>query len=315
MLSAQLWEARSRRPKNIFHFFQKFFKSIFPNLNPGFDRFGIGVKTTNSERGRRKKPSKMLNRYFFWKMLMSASAPTTPVFKVKTSIIIVTHNSAKDISACLQSVISQQAVNMEVIIIDNASCDQTRQIINRFFMQKVNGATLPTVTVLDNDKNVGFGQAVNKAVNYARGDYIYLLNPDAKFLTSHDLSILLQNAVNYPSLGALGSKVVNANDEESKPQYAYPNQKQVNFDSSKLPGKVAWVLGASMLIPKMVFDTVNGFDEHYFLYAEEVDLCLRIRQQGFEVAHLSQVVVFHLGGTSTQECWKLVALPAGDIQI
>lgn len=221
----------------------------------------------------------------------------------QVSIVIVTYNSSRDIVACLQSVIAQQGIHSEIIIIDNNSNDGTIKVISDFLMQlpKQTGRKIPNITISQNHHNIGFARAVNQAAAFARSDYIYFLNPDAKLLSATDLAALLNHFKSNAQLGLLGSKVVDSNGVESKPQCQYPNESYVGFDVSKLPGKLAWVIGASMLIPRKLFLELNGLDEDFFLYMEDVDLCLRIRQKGFEIGYCPEVVIEHIGSASADQ--------------
>lgn len=233
--------------------------------------------------------------------IMSTIAPHS---QPKVSVIVVTYNSSKDISACLQSIIDQKGLGIELIIIDNNSSDATNQVISQFFMQLTNllsDQAVPMTTVIQNQKNIGFSLAVNQAAKLAKGEYIYLLNPDAKLLKSNDLASLLRYAQENPKYGVIGSKVIDSDGVESKPQYSYPGEKSVGFDSSQLPGKLAWVIGASMLMPKVLFDQLDGLIQESFLYADDIDICLRARQAGYEVGYFPEVVVEHIGSASADQ--------------
>ena len=220
------------------------------------------------------------------------------------SIIIITYNSTKDISACLQSILDQQSVAVELIIIDNHSSDMTSKVITDFFMQlpkPINSTNFPNTTMIQNQENLGFSKAVNQAAKLARGEFIYLFNPDAKFSTPTDMANLIAYAQKNSKLGLVGSKVVGLDGVESKPQYSYPNERFVSFDSSELPGKLAWVIGASMLILTKVFIEIGGLEEDSFLYIEDIDLCLRLRQKDLEIGYCPEVVVQHIGSASADQ--------------
>lgn len=234
--------------------------------------------------------------------MTSTSIPASA--KIEVSIILVTYNSSKDIKNCLQSIIDQEGVSKEIIIIDNNSSDGTNKIISDFLLssqKQGDKKSIPNTSVIQNQENIGFPPAANQAVNLARGKYVYIFNPDAKFLKSTDLVKLVQYAQNNPQLGLVGSKIIDSNGVESKPQYSYPNEKFANFDSSQLPGKVAWLLGASMLILTKVFEEIGGLDSHLFLYIDDVDLCLRLRQKGLEIGYYPDVVIEHIGSVSADQ--------------
>jgi GT2 family glycosyltransferase len=78
----------------------------------------------------------------------------------------------------------------------------------------------------------------------------------------------------------------------------YPGARHVHRDFSKLPGKIAWIMGASMIIRRELYEKLGGFDPGFFLYSEETDFCLRLRELGCEIGHITEVAVSHVGGAS-----------------
>ncbi len=128
---------------------------------------------------------------------------------------------------------------------------------------------------------------------------LFLLNPDAKLTTANDLLHLLQFMRSHADYGLVGTQIVNSNDVVQTTAFGhYPRQKQSTIDFTKLPGKLAAVLGASMFIRRDVYAQVKGFDKDYFLYAEETDLCLRIRKAGYKIGYVNAVSVKHIGSAS-----------------
>jgi N-acetylglucosaminyl-diphospho-decaprenol L-rhamnosyltransferase len=205
------------------------------------------------------------------------------------SVIIVTYNSAASIADCLESVGAQQSIQRETLVIDNASSDQTTSIVRGV------GAN---VTLIENRENVGFGRACNQGFAISKGGYIYLLNPDAQFIGRDALSTLCRALSEHARWGMAGSRVVSAAGEEKLPATTYPDQSHVRKDFSQLPGKIAWVVGASMIIRREVYAELGGFDPEFFLYSEETDFCLRLRQGGYEIGFVKGAAVRHIGGAS-----------------
>ena len=204
------------------------------------------------------------------------------------SVIIVTYNSARQITACLQSVLAQTGVTFEVIVVDNASADDTLAQLGKF-----------DVRVIANRDNVGFGQGNNAGVAASRGRFIYLLNPDARLEGNHVLAGLCRQMEAQPRWGMAGTRVLSEDGQsESPPDTIYPGQRFVHRDFSKLPGNIAWVLGASMVIRRELYEKLGGYDPEFFLYSEETDFCLRLRELGFEIGYLSEITVSHIGGAS-----------------
>lgn len=205
------------------------------------------------------------------------------------SVIIVNYNTAALMAPCLDSVFKQTAANYEIIVVDNASQDDSVTVLQQY---------QDRITLIANQTNVGFGKANNQAAKVARGNYLFLLNPDAELQDTSAFVTLLAFMNNNLQCGLLGTRIVKTADgAEAKPCYFYPGQRYLK-KQLQLPGKIAWVLGASMFIRQEVFAQVNGFDEDYFLYAEEVDLCLRIRQHAYTIEYCPAVVVRHIGGAS-----------------
>ena len=207
------------------------------------------------------------------------------------SVIVVTYNSGKCIEACIQSIMRQKDASFEVIVVDNASADDTLKKLRKY-----------SVSVIESKDNIGFGRACNVGFSQSHGKYILLLNPDAELEDEYGLQKICQNMERHPLWGLAGTKVVSLLGHlESPPAPWYPGQKYVRRDFSKLPGDIAWVIGASMVIRRDVYQALNGFDPDFFLYSEETDLCLRAREHGYEVGWMEDVLVQHIGGDSEKD--------------
>lgn len=210
------------------------------------------------------------------------------------TIVIVTYNSEQHIADCLESLSKQDIITKcNVVVFDNASQDGTLDVCR--------ASSLDNLRIIDSPKNLGFGTAINRAAAAFPSSYLYLLNPDAVLLSNDVLSRLLGFAKSHPEVAITGSKVVEPNGRVIKPGRRYPEQNKMSVDFTSLPGDIAWLLGASLLIDQSAFDAVQGFDEDYFLYGEEVDLCLRLRRQGYQLAYYSDVVVEHIGSASADQ--------------
>jgi GT2 family glycosyltransferase len=205
------------------------------------------------------------------------------------SVIIVTYNSASSVADCLKSVEEQQNVDREILLIDNASSDQTVSIVR----------TSPAKPILiENRENVGFGRACNQGFAASKGRYIYLLNPDAQLIGPNALATLCQTLSEHKTWGMAGSRVVSVTGEWKRPATTYPDESHVRKDFSGLPGKIAWVVGASMIVRREVYSELGGFDPEFFLYSEETDFCLRLRKRGHEIGLVEDAAVRHMGGAS-----------------
>lgn len=204
------------------------------------------------------------------------------------SVIVVTYNSAPCIAACVGSVAAQRGISHETIVVDNASADNTVAVVNGLDVQ-----------LLANKENIGYGRANNQGFAVSRGRFIYLLNPDSQLIEPDALARLCGALEKNPRWGMAGSRILSPDGkDEVGPALSYPGQRHVGRDFSKLPGQIAWVLGASMILRREVFTALGGFDPDFFLYCEETDLCLRVREMGHEVGFIQDVTIRHIGGAS-----------------
>jgi hypothetical protein len=204
------------------------------------------------------------------------------------SVIIVTYNSARCIRQCLASVFAQTGVAVECIVVDNASADDTVSATKDF-----------NVRLFANRDNIGYGRGNNQGFAAASGRYIFLLNPDARFLENDALKKLCNAVDTNPRWGMAGTVLRSPEGgSESEPATEYPGQRRVHRDFSSLPGAIAWIGGASMIVRRELYQKLNGFDPAFFLYSEETDFCLRMRELGFEIGHVPEVIVEHIGGAS-----------------
>jgi GT2 family glycosyltransferase len=204
------------------------------------------------------------------------------------TVIIVTFNSADCIAACVGSVITQAEVSFEVIVVDNASTDDTLARLKEF-----------PCRVIPSAENLGFGRGNNLGFAASRGRYIYLLNPDARLMENNALAIICRRLDANPRWGMAGTRILSAHGlAESPPATDYPGSRHVRRDFSQLPGQIAWILGASMIIRRELYERLGGFDPAFFLYSEETDFCLRLRELGYEIGYLTEAAVSHIGGAS-----------------
>ena len=204
------------------------------------------------------------------------------------SVIVVTYNSAEHIAGCLQSLLAQTGASFEIVVVDNASVDATLAELKKF-----------NVRVIASPENCGFGQGNNLGFAATHGRYIYLLNPDAQLRGNNSLAEICRQMEAHPRWGMAGTAFHTAEGKpESPPAFDYPGARHVRRDFSKLPGNIAWILGASMIIRRELYEQLGGFDPEFFLYSEETDFCLRLRELGFEIGLINEVAVSHIGGAS-----------------
>lgn len=226
------------------------------------------------------------------------------------SVIIVSYNVQYFLEQCILSVqAASRNLNVEVIVVDNNSSDASCELILKKY---------PEITLIQNNENVGFSKANNQGVKIAKGDYILILNPDT--VVAEDTFIQILDFVkSKQNLGVLGVKLIDGSGNflpESKRGIPTP---QVSFNklfgiSSKRTGKyyathlnenetgiVNILVGAFMLLKRSVYNEVNGFDEAYFMYGEDIDLSYKILNKGYQNYYYANTQVIHYKGESTQK--------------
>jgi len=208
---------------------------------------------------------------------------------VDVSVLVVNYNTADTVVDCLRSVLKQRDITYEIIAVDNASDDDSVSTLQAFGNE---------INLIANEDNLGFGKANNQAFQRSTGDYIFLLNPDAVLEDDKSLHDLVQFTHQNPQYGIVGANLLDLAGNETLPRYHYPGQRHADLRIADLPGEIAWLLGASLMIRRDLYQEIGGFDEDYFLYGEEVDLCLRARKKGYALGYAEAVSVKHMGGAS-----------------
>ena len=211
--------------------------------------------------------------------------------KPQVSVIIVNFNTAEYLIACLNSLQKQTQVLIEIIVVDNASTDNSIDLLKSV---KMNNLKIITSKV-----NLGFGRANNLAAESASAEYLLLLNPDTELDSPTTIAELLLGYKNS-GVGLLAPLIKEPRKNKFVyPRYKYPGQKYTIFTQlSNLPGNIAWVLGACMFISSNLYDQLQGFDSDFFLYGEDVDICIRVRKLGFKIGFDTNIQIMHIGGAS-----------------
>lgn len=231
------------------------------------------------------------------------------------SIIIVNYNVRYFIEACLHSVEKAcKNINAEVFVVDNASTDDSKLALPTLF---------PNVHFIWNEVNLGFSKANNLAIKKATGQYILFLNPDT-IVPEDCFEKCLSFFSTHHDAGALGVHMIDGNGnfhKESKRSFPAPTvsfYKMIGlsnlFPNSKLfaayyaghlpenkTASVEVLSGAFMMISKKIMDRVKGFDEDYFMYAEDIDLSYRVKKTGFKNYYFAETSIIHFKGESTKK--------------
>ncbi len=207
---------------------------------------------------------------------------------------------------CIRSVQSAIVnIDAEIIVIDNNSSDDSCQMVKTIF---------PNILLIENKENDGFSKANNQAVKEAKGEYVCILNPDTA-VSEHTFISSLKFAESINNLGALGVYLMDGTGAflpESKRNLPTPktsllkllgigrNYYANHVDKNKR-GDIDILVGAFMLLKRSVYNEVNGFDEDYFMYGEDIDFSYKITKAGYKNHYMGDVTVLHYKGESTQK--------------
>lgn len=240
------------------------------------------------------------------------------------SIIIVNWNSKAYLEQCIGSVLHwTRDLEFEIIVIDGASFDGCGEMLHRRF---------PHVRFIQSQYNVGFAKANNIAFRESRGQYLLFLNPDTE-LVSPAVNAMFDYIRHASNVGAVGCRLLNADKTvQTSCLQAFPtllNQildseflrtlwptsplwgNALLFDTRITVGEVEGIVGACVMVERTLFEQVGLFSEDYFMYAEDLDLCYKIKQAGRTNYYLADATVVHFGGGSTEKSpsdWSIVMM-------
>ena len=209
---------------------------------------------------------------------------------ILVSIIIVNWNAKTFLKECIESLLSQSFTDYEIILVDNASSDDSVNFIKEHF---------PQVKIIQNKDNVGFAEGNNIGIKNSTGNIIALFNPDA-VADKKWLSILVDTLQSSEKIAATTGKMYYLGDKYGKdavfctwskiaPYSATPT----NFYENEPLAKVDYLSGAAMVIKRDVLDKIGLMDSDYFLYFEETDLCARMIRAGYDLMYVPDAIVWH----------------------
>lgn len=241
------------------------------------------------------------------------------------SIITVNYRGWEALGACLRSLqaISSPPVSFEVIIVDNDSNDGKIDEFRKSF---------PEFTFLENTGNNGFSNGCNLGAENARGKFLFFLNPDTT-LTREALEELHQTAASHPEIGILSCLQINEHNNYYNLKNLFPSFSRFfgitraiyrKTNAAALEEKFAvenglfypdWVTGAVIFISRGWFEKVNGWNEDYWLYFEDVDLCKKVTLQGGKVAVNTRSTIFHKHGGASRINVKTKAITKTEVII
>jgi len=225
------------------------------------------------------------------------------------SVIILTRNTCALTRAAIQSVLdSRDSLAKEILVVDNGSTDETQSVLPREF---------PGLKLICPGKNLGFARACNLAAKQSSGEFLLLLNSDARPAPDALEKTAAWMRANSDCAVA-GGQLLNADGSRQNSIANFPTLATELLSKSllrrlwpeKFPGKerelrapldVESIVGAFVFVQKKIWGELGGLDERYFFFFEETDFCLRARQNNFRVVHLPEVRVRHDQGATAKQ--------------
>ncbi len=232
----------------------------------------------------------------------------------QVAVVVVSYNTRDLLISCLDSVIeSTGPADVEIVVVDNASNDGSHETVRQ---------TYPQVMIIANRANLGFGAACNQAIRASTAPFILLLNSDAT-VTPQSFQALYDAMSANARCGAAGCRIVNSAGLETTNtrNFLTPfNQAleqsgvlgRINWkylrrthhptpDQNRLDCSVDWIDGACLMIRRAALDEVGLFDEEFFMYSEDEDLCFRLRRHGWTICSSATGFAVHRGAASTSQ--------------
>jgi GT2 family glycosyltransferase len=232
---------------------------------------------------------------------------------MKISIVIVTYNSSSSIEETLKSIVlSKTNIDYEVIVVDNNSSDNTKNIVKNYEKEYKN------IRLLALESNIGFSKANNRGAQVSCGEFILILNPDV-IIVDYTLDQILTEFHKHNDIGIYACKLLNVDRSlqytcrrflgffeflfSRTPIKRFMASRYINKSKSKYlmedydhenPIEVDWVIGAFMLIDSRIYSQIGGFDERYFLYFEDMDLCYKMKIRGLRVIYDPKISLIHI---------------------
>jgi len=223
-------------------------------------------------------------------------------------IIVASHQSRGILRACLQSIQRETPhASYEVIVSDNATTDDCPAMLREEF---------PSVRVLANGSNLGFARGNNRALAIATGHWVCLLNSDT-IVHEQALERMAAYLKTHPEIGVLGCRLLNPDGSLQLSCYDFPSLREVWMGLTGLhrlasrpcldptaTHRVDWVMGACLMLERAWATTLQGFDETYAIYGEDLDLCYRSTKEGRPAAYLGDARITHLGNQTAGQRWN-----------
>ena len=240
------------------------------------------------------------------------------------TVSIVNWNTRDELRECLNSVLSgvgagfeipPQHPRYEILVVDNASPDGSADMVRTDFAGKA--------TLIPNEKNRGFGAAHNQAIEHSSGRYVFFLNPDSRMLQPDLLCRMVTYMDANPDIGALGPRILNPDGtlqfsaRRFPPMFAgvfrhtilgrlFPKNRFVRGylmtdNAHDATMDVDWLSGSALMVRREMLDGIGAFDERFFMYCEDVDICKRAHNAGWRVVYYPEVEVSHRIGAASDK--------------
>ncbi|PQJ74624.1 glycosyltransferase family 2 protein [Polaribacter gangjinensis] len=227
---------------------------------------------------------------------------------MKIAIVILNWNGKKLLETFLPSIVNFSSEKAEIFVADNASTDDSISYVKKHF---------PSVNIIENAVNGGYAKGYNDALQAIEADIYCLINSDVE-VTKNWLAPVIEVFEKEKNVAIIQPKILDYK-EKSSFEYAgagggfidffgYPYCRGRVFNSLEKDtqqfddtAEIFWASGACFFIRSKVFRDLNGFDEDYFAHQEEIDLCWRTQNLGFDIKYVGTSTVFHIGGATLQE--------------
>lgn len=225
------------------------------------------------------------------------------------SIIIVNHNTKELLADCLRSIYDMtDDIDYEVIVVDNHSDDGSPVMVQEKFVD---------TKLIANSQNIGFARANNLGYRHSRGEHLLFLNSDT-LVSDNALFSMVRYLSRHQEVGVLGPKILSPQRQPTRSFQRFLNiyvlflgakflipiidvkKYQLNYpcDDFSSVRPVDWVSGACIAIRKEIFEKVGRWDEAYFFYYEDMDLCYQVHKQGYQTVYYPETEIIHLFGQS-----------------
>lgn len=206
---------------------------------------------------------------------------------------MISYNSSRFLPEFFRTLLRYTDYPFHLIVIDNKSSDRSRAYLSRIRKHKLLNKRLELVF---NPKDLGVAKAWNQGIRLCHGEYIVFLNTDIKF-TKGWLSRLVKCAKRHPKAGVIGAKILNFDGTLQYAKGVRCRGEKDDSDKYQKEMEVDQIHGCCFLVKRSIFPKVGLFDERFFMYAEEIDFCIRAWKTGFSVIY-TPVPIYHYGGGS-----------------